>query len=337
MKRGLLWSLLLTAAGAAWADAGIAVNQVGYLPGATKVAAAPAAPAMKAAGFQVVDARSGRVVLRGRLGAPALWAPACSEVRLMDFSALTRPGQYRIRVAGLPDSPTFTVAPDAYAALNAAAIKAFYFNRASTPLLPEHAGRWARAAGHPDDEVRVHASAAGPGRPEGTVIRAPKGWYDAGDYNKYIVNSGITVYTLAAWEHFPEVFKAQRLNVPESGNGLPDLIDEVLWNLEWMLDMQDPADGGVYHKLTNQGFDGVVMPADARGERYVVQKSTAATLDHGAGQPRVLRLRSPAARAVAAHARRRPPGLDLGAAASRRDLSPAAGHPHRRVRRQPTG
>ena len=46
----------------------------------------------------------------------------------------------------------------------------------------------------------------------------------------------------------------------------------MLWNLEWMLDMQDPADGGVYHKLTNQGFDGVVMPADARGERYVVQK-----------------------------------------------------------------
>src|SRR5207253_3073778 len=86
----------------------------------------------------------------------------------------------------------------------------------------------ARRCGHADERVLVHASAASPGRPEGTVISAPKGWYDAGDYNKYIVNSGITVYTmLAAWEHYPALFKDGQLNIPESGNGLPDLLDEV--------------------------------------------------------------------------------------------------------------
>ena len=63
---------------------------------------------------------------------------------------------------------------------------------------------------------------------------------------------------------------------------IPDLLNEALWNLEWMLTMQDPHDGGVYHKLTNKRFDGVVMPHEATSERYVVQKSTAAALDFAA-------------------------------------------------------
>ncbi|MEJ0057255.1 MAG: glycoside hydrolase family 9 protein [Bacteroidota bacterium] len=104
-----------------------------------------------------------------------------------------------------------------------------------------------------------------------------------GDYNKYIVNSGITTGTLLSlYEDFPEHVNSVALNIPESKNRLPDLLDETLWNLRWMLTMQDPNDGGVYHKCTNPGFDGMVMPAAARGTRYVVQKSTAATLDFAA-------------------------------------------------------
>ncbi len=319
MMRRLLLSMAL-AAGAAHAD-GIAVNQIGYLPGATKVAAVPAAEAAGATAFAVVDAATGRTVLRGSLGAAARWEPAAQDVRLADFSALKAPGHYRLQVEGLPDSPAFAVAADAYAAVNAAAIKAYYFNRASTPLLAAHAGPWARPAGHADDHVLVQASAASASRPEGTVISSPKGWYDAGDYNKYIVNSGITVYTLlAAWEHFPAVFKAQKLGIPESGNGLPDLLNEALWNLEWMLAMQDPADGGVYHKLTNKGFDGMVMPADARAERYVVQKSTAATLDFAA-------VMAQASRVFAAFEKQRPGLSARMLAASRRAWDWAQAHP----------
>ncbi len=260
--------------------AAIQVNQVGFLPGAAKWAVVPAGAASH---FALIEAGTGREVFRGPIGPAAPWAPAQESLRLADFSAFGTPGAYRLRVAGLADSPRFAIGAQAYEAVTAAALKAFYFNRASIELRPEHAGAWARPAGHPDTQVRVHASAAGPGRPEGTVISAPKGWYDAGDYNKYIVNSGITVYTLlAAWEHFPAYFERQHIGIPESGNGLPDLLDEVLWNLEWMLAMQDPADGGVYHKLTDKGFDGVVMPHQARNERYVVMKTTAATLDYAA-------------------------------------------------------
>ena len=266
----------------------IQLNQVGYLPGGSKWAAVRDVAAEH---FTVIDDISGREVWRGPLGAAQRWEPAQEALRLADFSALRQSGRYRLQVAGLPPSAPFVIAPDAYAALNAAALKAFYFNRASVALEPTHAGVWARAAGHPDTRVFVHASAAGPGRPEGAVISAPKGWYDAGDYNKYIVNSGITVYTLlAAYEHFPAHFQAQNLNIPESGNALPDLLNEVLWNLEWMLAMQDPADGGVYHKLTNKGFDGVVMPHQATGERYVVMKTTAATLDFAAATAQASRI-----------------------------------------------
>src|SRR5690606_8542169 len=134
-----------------------------------------------------------------------------------------------------------------------------------------------------DDRVLVHASAAKHERQEATVISAPRGWYDAGDYNNYIVNSGITTGTLLMlYEHFPAYFAALDLNIPESGNDVPDLLDEILWNLRWMLAMQDPDDGGVYHKLTDPSFDGMQLPHRANQRRYVVQKSTPATLDFAA-------------------------------------------------------
>ncbi|HJV60211.1 MAG TPA: glycoside hydrolase family 9 protein, partial [Albitalea sp.] len=273
------------------AAAGIQVNQVGFLPGSAKWAAVPPAAAND---FSIVDVRSGRVAYRGTLSQARRWSPAQEDVRLADFSPFTTAGEYRVHVDGVPDSAPFAIAPDVYAALNAAAIKAYTYNRASIELRPEIAGAWARPAGHPDTQVRVHASAAGPGRPEGSLISAPKGWYDAGDYNKYVVNSGITVYTLlAAYEQFPQFFQRQALNIPESGNGIPDLLDEALWNLDWMLAMQDPADGGVYHKLTNLSFDGAVMPHQATSPRYVVMKTTAATLDFAAVMAQASRVFAP--------------------------------------------
>jgi endoglucanase len=126
----------------------------------------------------------------------------------------------------------------------------------------------------------VHSSAASASRPEGTRISSPRGWYDAGDYNKYVVNSGISTYTLLLIaEQFPRYAESLRLGIPESGNGVPDVLNEALWTIRWMLTMQDPADGGVYHKLTNAEFDAFIAPDKAVAPRYVVQKSSAATLD----------------------------------------------------------
>jgi endoglucanase len=291
--------LLATAASAAnaatAATASIKVNQVGFLPAAQKLAVVPAAAGSQdGARFSVIDAASGRAVFEGSLGAGARWDPSGETVRLADFSGLRNAGNYRIRVAGLPDSAPFAIGPDAYRALDAAAIRSYTLNRAGIELTPKVAGPYARPAGHPDDKVLVHESAASPKRPAGTVISSPKGWYDAGDYNKYIVNSGISTYTLlAAYEHFPGWFDKLALNLPESGNGLPDILNEALWNVDWMLTMQDPEDGGVYHKLTNKSFDGMVMPDKATAPRYVVQKNTAAALDFAAVMAAASRVLAP--------------------------------------------
>lgn len=258
----------------------IKVNQIGFYPEGHKVAVVPASDANE---FALVSADDGAVIYRGNLSDSNSWEHSGEDVQLADFSYFRTPGRYRVSVEGLADSPAFVIGTDGYRSLNDAAIKAYYFNRASAELMETHAGRFARPMGHPDNKVEVHSSAATAARPEGTVISSPKGWYDAGDYNKYIVNSGISTYTLmAAYEHFPAYYHDRDLNIPESGDEVPDLLDEVMWNLDWMLTMQDPNDGGVYHKLTTKNFEGAVMPHEAVAQRYVVKKGTAAALNFAA-------------------------------------------------------
>ena len=287
--------LLFVAAGLLPAGAGhgadINVNQVGFLPAAQKLAVVAAGQATR---FSIHDATTGKQVLDGQLGAAATWDASGETVRLADFSRLRSSGTYRIKVAGLADSAPFAIGADAYRALDAAALRSYYFQRSGIALTAQYAGPWARAAGHPDTVVLIHPSAATVKRPAGAAISSPKGWYDAGDYNKYVVNSGITTYTLlAAYEHFPDWFDKLQVSLPESGNGLPDVLNEALWNLEWMASMQDPDDGGVYHKLTNKVFDPMVMPSQATSPRYVVQKSTAATLDFAAVMATASRVLAP--------------------------------------------
>ena len=180
-------------------------------------------------------------------------------------------------------SARFLIGDDIYTDITKAAVKAFYFNRSGYEITAEYGSKWARPAGHPDTAVIVHESAASVARPAGTIISSPGGWYDAGDYNKYIVNSSITNYTLLLfYQLYPDYCRSLNINIPESGNAIADVVDELLYNLRWMLTMQDPADGGVYHKLTNKGFGGFEMPDKAVTPRYVVQKSTQATLDFAA-------------------------------------------------------
>lgn len=255
-------------------------NQIGFYPNGTKVAVVMGETGTE---FELLD-RLDNVVFSGDLSDLKSWQPAIEQVRLADFSVFNTEGEYRLRIDGLPESDPIHINQTAFQNLHRAALKYYYFNRSGLALDETFAGMWQRAMGHPDTEVLVHSSAASAERPEGTMVSAPMGWYDAGDFNKYVVNSGITTYTLlSAYEYFPEYFSNELDGfIPESGNGLPDILDEALWNINWLLAMQDPNDGGVYHKLTAKRFQGVIMPADAVADRYVVQKSTSATLDFAA-------------------------------------------------------
>ena len=271
----------------------IAVNQIGFYPNAPKYAVINR-PAAKDVFFIVTVGASSTswsehvdTVFFGRLGPVMASTNSSLSTRIADFSALHRPGIYRVVVPGYQNSYPFFIGSNILSPLTEAALKGYYYQRSAMALTASYAGKWARPAGHADVQVQVHASAADGGRPEGTILSATGGWYDAGDYNKYVVNSGITMGTLFdAWEDFSGYFDMLRTNIPPvagiAGNGIPDILNEALYNLRWMLLMQDPADGGVYHKCTNAAFDGMVMPGVTKAVRYVVQKGTAATLDFAA-------------------------------------------------------
>lgn len=258
----------------------IHLNQIGFYPASRKIAVISGDKDNK---FVVRSAETGKIVLKSQLSTPHKSAFSAKVTRIADFSSVSKPGQYILTIPGKGDSFKFAIKPGIFHDLTKALIKGFYFQRMSMPLLPQYAGKWTRPEGHPDTKVLIHPAAESPGRPAGSVISCPRGWYDAGDYNKYIVNCGITMGTLLSlYEDFPVYFDTLRLNIPESGNHAPDLLNEIVWNLRWMLTMQDPSDGGVYNKVTNANFDGFVMPQAAVTPRYVVPKSTAATLDFAA-------------------------------------------------------
>lgn len=274
----------------------IRLNQIGYYPNAAKVAVVvgDAQPT-----FQLITPDGKKAVFTGSLSEPRQNPISGKTTRTADFSRFTKTGTYVVVVPGLGHSYPFEIRPNVHRDVAIGAAKGFYYQRTAIDLAPKFAGQWARPAGHSDTRILVHPSAASAGRPAGSVISSSRGWYDAGDYNKYIVNSGITMGTLLSLcEDFPEFIKTLNTNIPESTNKVPDVLDEALWNLRWMLTMQDPADGGVYHKLTNAGFDGMIMPDKAVKDRYVVQKSITATLDFAAVMAQASRVLKPYNRAL---------------------------------------
>ena len=187
-------------------------------------------------------------------------------------------GTYYIQLDTGLKSTAFEVRPGIYSSSLAASVKSFYFQRASMTLEEQYAGKYQRAAGHPDDQCIFHPST---GRTEG-FLYSPGGWYDAGDYGKYVVNAAISVaQMLNLLDMVPGAIQSDGLNIPESGNGIPDLLDEIRYELDWVMTMQD-KDGGVYHKLTALNFGGFIMPEDYQLDRYIIGKGTTASLTFAA-------------------------------------------------------
>jgi endoglucanase len=270
--------------------ADIRYNQIGFYPSMPKIAVVRN---VSNTPFYVVTPSNSDTLVKGMLSAAKTWSYSNESVSIADFSSLKTPGSYEIIVPGLGYTIPFAVHQRVHLNLAIGALKGYYYQRASLELFPVYAVAWARGMGHPDMKVQIHSSAATAQRPAGTIISCPRGWYDAGDYNKYIVNSGISTYTiLATYEWFPEYCNQLSTNIPESGNGVPDIINEALWNVRWMLTMQDPNDGGVYTKCTGANFDAFEMPWLDTQTRYVVKKSTAAALDFAAVMAQASRVTS---------------------------------------------
>ena len=245
------------------------LDQVGYLPARPKLAIVTAAQATGA--FSVRRSADDTEALRGTLSPPVSDPDTGETVRIADFSVLREAGSYYIDVGGVGASHEFDVSPTVYSRLFYLAMRAFYGQRCGTavdlaPTFSGYSHPACHVAGAANPDATMHASSGGSGAVEGS-----QGWHDAGDYGKYVVNSGITTGELIwTYEAFADRVGAVRLDIPESGNPVPDILDEIRWNLDWMLKMQD-ADGGVWHKLTSERFGGFVMPQlDDGGPRYVI-------------------------------------------------------------------
>ena len=250
-------------------------NQVGFSPNHYKTLVLSEV----ANDFEIIEKASGKTVYTGKAKEAKDYSFANEKVRIAEFSDLTKPGVYFLKFNNTK-SQDFTITKNAYQDILKASVKSYYMIRASSELKSEHVNEYSRVAGHLDNVVYVHKSAASEKRPENSIISSPGGWYDAGDYNKYIVNSGITCYTLLrTYDRFKKVHTKLDLNIPESANKKADLLDEIEYNINWMLTMQDPNDGGVYHKLTHKNFSRFIVPEQVKAKRYVVQKSVTAALN----------------------------------------------------------
>ena len=253
------------------------VNQIGYLTHASKRAVIPSRCNID---FFVINAINNDTVFKGISSDSKKWQYSDEDVVIADFSKVVAEGKYYLASPGLIDSYQFSISDTIFNKLLYDATRTFYYQRASIEIKPEYGGIWHRSMGHPDNVVYVHPSAATTSRPANSKISCPKGWYDAGDYNKYVAPACLTLWQLLeSYEITKKEFA--KLNIDAENKNIPDIINEVVWELDWLISMQD-LDGGVYHKLTNPDFDSMVMPNDATNTRYVVQKTTSASLDFAA-------------------------------------------------------
>ena len=290
MKKRVMTAVLALAATAgayAQGDDMIRVNQVAFFPQQEKIAVVDNGG--KKVTLTVRNAETGKVVGKTRFLRTSVSPWSKKRRAIVDFSKITAPGRYVLECKG--HQMPIEIKAHALTDLTAGAIKSFYLNRSGMAIEAKYAGQWARPLGHADTQVMIHPSAVSPGRPAGTIISSPYGWYDAGDFNKYIVNSAYSVsLMLFAYEQNKAYFDALKVNIPEEGNQTADLLDELMYNLKWMITMQDPYDGGVYHKLTTPNFEGMVMPTECHQQRYVVQKSVTASYDFAAVMAQAARI-----------------------------------------------
>jgi len=258
----------------------IKVDQVGYLNTSAKVALVASNTA--AARFTVNNAKDGAVVFSGNLTPPLEDPDSGDRVQAADFSKYGKPGTYYVDVPGVGRSWDFEIGPDVYAKTWRLAMRSYYGQRCgiAVDMAPDFPG-FKHDACHLEGAYHASSGKSGPHVSKG-------GWHDAGDYGRYVVNSGITTGTLLwTYEMFGPRLKRVNLNIPESGNNVPDMLNEIKWNLDWMLSMQDD-DGGVWHKQTSEKFCDFIMPEKDKLVSFVIGtgkdpfKSSCATGDFAA-------------------------------------------------------
>lgn len=249
----------------------VRVNSVGYLRSHPKRVVVAAA----ASTFDVRRADDDVSVFSDTLSVARHDEVTRQDLQYGDFDTLTEEGRYYVDVPGVGRSATFAISSDPYGDAFRAVMLGFYGARCGTAVSFSYGGAtFGHGACHTKDGDLKYLGGAG--RRDGT-----KGWHDAGDYGKYTVNGAFSAgMLLFAWEDFGVKLAGFDLAVPEAGDGSPDFLDELRWQIDWLLTMAyGEGDGRVSHKLTSLAFDGVEMPEADHATRYFVPFGSAATAD----------------------------------------------------------
>ncbi len=274
----------------------VRVNQVGYQPKRHKLATvvSDSGSPLK---WQLLGS-DGSEVASGETKVVGDDKFSGEKVHQVDFSDFTTKGDGFVLKVGDDKSDPFDIRPDIYAQLKYDALNYFYQNRSGIAIEMPYAKdeKWTRAAGHlPDKATCAPAPTLKKGGwPDGSgcsyELDVTGGWYDAGDQGKYVVNGGISVWTMLnqyerakAMQGDVKAIGDKKLNIPESGNGVPDILDEARWQMEFLLRMQAPEGdkaGMVHHKMHDDHWTALgLAPADDPETRYLRPVSTAATLN----------------------------------------------------------
>ena len=202
-------------------------------------------------------------------------------VWLFDFSEITEPGSYSVKYEAASSYP-FEIKNKLCRDLNILLSKMLYYQRCGMELTEKHAGKFARPACHTAPTVLwseymkfLDGELA---KEEMQTFDIRGGWHDAGDYGRYTTAAACALgHLLYAYRFFPQAFTSS-LNIPESGNGIPDILNECRYELDWMLQMQ-AEDGSVYHKHTTQHHAGFVMPHEDTNQMLLLPPSSMAAGD----------------------------------------------------------
>lgn len=247
----------------------ITIDQFGYLPDSKKIAVIrdpqtgyDAAESFSPGNtYQLKKWDNDQVVFESKIVAwnNGLEDPSSGDkVWWFDFSKITQEGDYYIfDTQNELGSHKFTIGKDVYNEVLKHAVRTFYYQRSGTAKLATHAGEgWADAASFvgklQDKNCRLYNDRDNISKERDLS----GGWFDAGDYNKYTTFLwDVIPEMLSAYEQNPKVW-SDNYNIPESGNGVPDILDEIKWGTDWLLKMQE-TDGSVL-SLVGVGVTGVV-------------------------------------------------------------------------------
>lgn len=282
------------ASGAPTISAFIVVDQFGYLPDAKKIAVVrdpqtghdAALSFTPGATYQLVNLDTNTVVLSGTAvswKSGATFEAAGDKAWWFDFSSITTPGKYAVvDVENNVRSPGFNIGADIYKPVLKHAMRSFFYQRAGfAKQAPFAEAGWTDSASHIGAGQDKNARLFNDKNNAATEKDLSGGWYDAGDYNKYTNwHAYYLVALLHAYAENPTVW-GDDYNIPESGNGIPDIIDEIKWGFDWLKKMQN-TDGSVLSILglshstaTNQHAS---PPSTAAGPSYYGPANTSATL-----------------------------------------------------------